>query len=412
MRILVATDFSIRSHRALRRAGLLAGPRRGKLMPMHVVEGLGTRQVAQDLREAQRMILEQVAAVPELSRAWCEPIVIGGAPVGAVLDAASAWEVDLIVVGSAPELRRRTFGRTVRSLIRVSPCPVLVVRQPVEGPYGRVLAPVDLSDASARALRSVTSLGLADGSEVTVLHAFRAPARTKLLAAGISQGHVDGYVESWRAGFAGELDGVLTRDGLGGQDWRRRVEEGRPRDVILRVAEEFQADLVAIGTHERTGLARAFRSSFTEDLLSTPGPDVLVVPPLHRASRRPAGLLSGAVRPPGSQPAPGFSGHLGCATRRSPTTRPASVPAGTAWTACDYTGALMIEADAFSVLARSAVTVADRPGDGRSWDDASVGLAAGVLQRAFRLDQGARDAFLELARRAERLRATERWRGP
>jgi hypothetical protein len=71
----------------------------------------------------------------------------------------------------------------------------------------------------------------------------------------------------------------------------------------------------------------------------------------------------------------------------------------------------MLEADAFSVLARSVATVRDRASDGRAWDDVTVRLAAGVLQRAFKLDEQARDAFLDLARDAERRRATERWRG-
>ena len=307
MRILVATDFSVRSHRALRRAGLLAGPRSGKLMPMHVVEGLGTRQVAQDLREAQRMILEQVAVVPELFRVGCEPIVIGGEPACAVLHAASAWEIDLIVVGSPSVPPGRTSGETLRALVRRSPCPVLVVRQPVEGPYRKVLASIDLSDTSTRALRGVGSLGLADDADVTVLHAFRAPATTKLRAVGVSQEHLDDYVESWRTGFAGELDDILTREGLERGDWRRRVEEGRPRDVIPRVAMEYRADLVAVGTHGRTGLARALRGSVAEDLLSTPGPDVLVVPPPRRTPGRPTWLRPGASRPPDVQPAPGFA---------------------------------------------------------------------------------------------------------
>lgn len=71
----------------------------------------------------------------------------------------------------------------------------------------------------------------------------------------------------------------------------------------------------------------------------------------------------------------------------------------------------MFEADAFSILARSILRTCDRPGDVSSWDDATVGLAAGVLQRALRLDGDARDAFLELARPERRMKATERWRG-
>ena len=52
----------------------------------------------------------------------------------------------------------------------------------------------------------------------------------------------------------------------------------------------------------------------------------------------------------------------------------------------------MFEADAFSVLARSVVTVVHRPSGWPAWNEATVGLAAGVLQRAFRLDEDARDA--------------------
>ncbi len=71
----------------------------------------------------------------------------------------------------------------------------------------------------------------------------------------------------------------------------------------------------------------------------------------------------------------------------------------------------MFEPDAYSALARSVMTLRDRASGGCAWDDRTVRLAAGVLQRAFRLDPEARDAFLDLARDAERMRATERWRG-
>jgi len=71
----------------------------------------------------------------------------------------------------------------------------------------------------------------------------------------------------------------------------------------------------------------------------------------------------------------------------------------------------MSESDAYSVLAQSVVTVRDPAGDGRAWDDVTVRLAAGVLQRAFKFDGEARNAFLDLAQHAERMQAAERWRG-
>lgn len=71
----------------------------------------------------------------------------------------------------------------------------------------------------------------------------------------------------------------------------------------------------------------------------------------------------------------------------------------------------MLESHAFSVLTRSTAPVRERASDGRAWDDVTVRLAAGVLQRAFRLDEQAGDAFLDLARDARRPQATERWHG-
>ncbi|WP_336489883.1 universal stress protein [Methylobacterium nigriterrae] len=178
MRILVATDFSPRSQRAMRRAGILAGQSGGDVILMHVVDSADTRQSARDIREAQRMTVEQVAVVPELCRVACRSLVVAGCLPDAVLDAATARQADLIVVGAGP-------GRTVRGLIRAAPCPVLVVIRSVAGPYARVMAPVDLLNASARALRSVASLGLADHACVTVVHAFEPVGKPKLAGFGV-----------------------------------------------------------------------------------------------------------------------------------------------------------------------------------------------------------------------------------
>ncbi len=78
MRILVATDFSTRSQRAVRRAGILAQQTGADVMLMHVVNGAGSRQVARDVREAQRMTVEQAAVVPELFRVDCRSLVVPG----------------------------------------------------------------------------------------------------------------------------------------------------------------------------------------------------------------------------------------------------------------------------------------------------------------------------------------------
>ena len=281
MNILVATDFTPRSQRAVRRAGILAGQHGGKLVLMHVIDGPDPHEVVPDLREAQRMIVEQIAVVPELHGISCEPLVVGGCPPDAILDAAAAHEADLVVVGAALKATARHSERTVRSLIRKAPCPVLVVRQPAAGPYRRVVVPVDFSDASARALQTVASLKPLNGTHVTVVHAFEALGKPKLSGFGVAREHIDSYVENWRSSFAEEVETFLGADGLADRDWSRRVEEGPPDKVIVRLTARMPSTLVVMGTHARTGIRKAFLGSVTEDVLIARGADVLVVPPLR-----------------------------------------------------------------------------------------------------------------------------------
>ncbi|GEP07330.1 hypothetical protein MOX02_53680 [Methylobacterium oxalidis] len=279
MRILVATDFSPRSQRAVRRAGILAAQTRGDIILMHVVEGAGRPEVARDLREAQRMTAEQIAVVPELLHVPCKPLVVEGGLPDVILDAALSHDADLIVAGAPHRAGARSSGRTVRSLIRNGRRPVLVVSRSAAGPYTRIMVPVDFSDASARALRSAASLEVANGADVTVVHAFEAPGKPKLSAFGVAREQIDSYVENWRSSFAEEFDAFLEADGLAARDWSRRVEEGSPQDVIVRLAEQMPSDLVIMGTHARTGIKKALLGSVTEDILDTGGVDVLVVPP-------------------------------------------------------------------------------------------------------------------------------------
>ncbi|CAO4181296.1 UspA domain-containing protein [Methylorubrum populi] len=305
MRILVATDFSPRSQRAVRRAGILAGQTGGDVMLMHVVDGAGTRQVARDVREAQRMTVEQAAVVPELFRVDCRSLVVPGRMPDALLDAAATRRIDMVVVGSSHGQDVQGLGRTVRGLIRAAPCPVLVVNRSVGGPYVEITVPVDLSDASARALRSVASLGLADHAHVSVVHAFEVLGKPKLSGFGIQREQIDSYVESWRSSFTEETDAFLEAEGFAGRDWTRRVEEGRPEEVISSLAARTGSELLVMGTRARTGFRRALLGSVTEAVLAAGGADVLVVPPprpgLSGRPGRPGRPLSAGVERPAPQ---------------------------------------------------------------------------------------------------------------
>ena len=72
MQILVATDFSTRSQRALRRAGLLARERRAKLTLVHVLEDDHPRTlVGLERRGASKFLNDQINSLRELRGVRC-----------------------------------------------------------------------------------------------------------------------------------------------------------------------------------------------------------------------------------------------------------------------------------------------------------------------------------------------------
>ena len=81
MQILAATDFSTRSNRALRQAGLLAQPGNAQLHVVHVVdEDRPEELVSMEKREAERVLNEQTRSMPELSNVQTRLMVVTGDP--------------------------------------------------------------------------------------------------------------------------------------------------------------------------------------------------------------------------------------------------------------------------------------------------------------------------------------------
>ena len=91
----------------------------------------------------------------------------------------------------------------------------------------------------------------------------------------------------------------------------RRFEEGDPVTEILRVAREINADLIVLGTHGRTGLARLLMGSVAEQIVRKAACPVLTVTaPFVPAS---------APRPPVEEPVGAAGGRETDRVRRAAT---------------------------------------------------------------------------------------------
>jgi nucleotide-binding universal stress UspA family protein len=260
MHILAATDFSTRSQRAVRRAGLLARDSRAELTLVHVVDDDQPPElVALERREAERILGEQIGAVAELRDLPSHALVVEGDPFDGILRAAASTGADLVVMGTHRKqlLRDILVGTTIERVIRTGPVPVLMVNGEVEQAYRTALAPVDLSEPSVNAIRTGMALGLPGGARLALVHAFQPLAKGQMFYAGLSSDTIDGYVADERVRATRELTEFLEANGLDehGQPVRV-VEEGAPFEVISKAVEQVKPEVLIIGTHGRSASPR------------------------------------------------------------------------------------------------------------------------------------------------------------
>lgn len=282
--IVAATDFSSRSQRALRRAGMLASQIDAELTLVNVVDDDQPQSIIDiERREAEKFLNEQIVSLAELRGVRCQAVTTTGEAFEGILRTAKEAACDLIVMGSHRKqvLRDVFIGTTIERVIRAGSFPVLMVNKPAEIFYHRIVAAVDLSDASARAVKVAQGLHLFDKADVTLLHAFEAPARGKLYVSSATKEDIDAYVADERAQAADELAAFLVTHAFGGPGWRRRLEEGGPIEAIERLVTEDDADLLVVGTHGRSFLAKTLIGSVAEEVLRRLDVDILAVPPVR-----------------------------------------------------------------------------------------------------------------------------------
>jgi universal stress protein E len=210
-------------------------------------------------------------------------LVVEGDPFDGILRAAASASADLVVMGAHRKqlLRDILVGTTIERVIRTGPFPVLMVNKAVEQPYRTALAPVDLSEPSVNAIRTGTALGLPGGARLALVHAFLPLGKGQMFYAGLSQDTIDGYVADERERATKELIAFLEANGLDDRGRSMHIEEGAPFEVISKAVEQLKPDVLIMGTHGRSGIAKALLGSVTEEVLRSLDVDILAAPPLR-----------------------------------------------------------------------------------------------------------------------------------
>lgn len=296
--LVVATDLSGPSLQAVDRGFQLAADRGANctlimaagldgLAPLRAFLGEAPeRALEQEVLDREREALARVAADPSRNRGVAAAVrVEPGTAVAAIHDYVDGRDPDLVVVGAHGKgfVNRFIFGSTASRLVRKSRRPVLVVRNPCQGPYRRVLVAVDFSPASAQCLRLARLLAPEAG--LVLLSVFELPFEGMLSYSSVRNEVIDDYRAQARSEALERLRDMAAAAGLARGDYTLLAEQGEPGSRLSAVEDEYGCDLVVLGKHGRHVAEELLLGSLTSRVLAESRADVLVVtdprPPLR-----------------------------------------------------------------------------------------------------------------------------------
>jgi len=140
---LVPTDFSADADYALEYAMTLASKLQAKLTLLHVIEPFVVGSVEsmpysflQDLEDKITQAMVPYHARVTAAGLACDYSIVHGVPFQVIIETAGTARVDLIIMGTHGRtgLRHVLLGSVAERVVRLAPCPVLVVRLPTATP--------------------------------------------------------------------------------------------------------------------------------------------------------------------------------------------------------------------------------------------------------------------------------------
>ncbi len=280
-KLLVASDLSRRSERAVAQAAHLSERLGAEMTVLHVVDDeLPMRVFEAEREQALRSLAETTAQLPARFGERLAVRVVGGLDFQAILSAAQEEEADLIVLGTHRQnvIKEVFTGTTIERVIRNATVPVLVVKRPDPGAYTCTLAAVDLIEEGAAVLRMAHRIAL--GQTLYAIHILDDLVASQMRLANAGEDRILAYERDVSARCTALLNDLARSGGLPPGDYLPAVDWGSPVEQILKAAQGFRAELGVVGTrtHAKARLERFLLGSVAEQLLLGMRCDVLAVP--------------------------------------------------------------------------------------------------------------------------------------
>ena len=140
----------------------------------------------------------------------------------------------------------------------------------------RILHPTDFSPASRPAFARAVAEARADGAELWLVHVLStvAPVTGNEYMSPTTYAEIQ---RSMQAYGQAQLDKLVAKAKASGVRVHGLLLEGSAVDGIVRAARSKRADVIVMGTHGRTGLARLLMGSVAQRVVGTAPCPVLTV---------------------------------------------------------------------------------------------------------------------------------------
>ncbi len=286
-RILVPTDFTSYSEKALRQALVIAAEYGAEVHVLHVVherihgvlfddyadisvtEG-AIKNLEKGLAvKAKVRIQKQIRKFPEAKSIEVHELVTSGIPYEEIVGQQKKLGADLVVISSLGHsaIGRYLIGSVARNVLKGASCPVLLTKDVFMSKPGRILVPTDFSTYSDHALKQGLDIARQYGSKLFLLHVLPDMWQYAVEYAVAQETIRAAEIQSEESGLA-RMNAQLGRFGQPkGVDVTAVLSKGLVYETILEEVRQREIDLVVIASLGRSGIAKYLIGSVARNVL-------------------------------------------------------------------------------------------------------------------------------------------------
>ncbi len=283
-KLLLSTDGTEFSEGAVREAISLAKRCSSKLLAVSVVETNPeyeaiAPQLVEKAEKETRRILESVKERASKEGVDCDIIARQGEDVYQyITEEASKNKASMIIMGRRGRkgLKRLLMGSETARVIGHSPCSVLIVPRAARIEYKNILVATDGSRYSEAAVSEAITIAKRCNAALFAISVVPSEAGSPfdIVHTEMHKELISDKEVKMAECLIRDTKELAEKEGVSTQGF---IYSGKPYDAIVNMAKEKHADLIVVGSHGRTGLAKILMGSVTERVIGLSECAVLVV---------------------------------------------------------------------------------------------------------------------------------------